>query len=236
MARHDSRFHEFTAPASSSGASFFAWQRRARNKWLVMNRKGPWEGYRRQVKPIVSFSPSFARAISSKERRLGTRQGEIHSNLMDRIGPIRKVSKKQVHLLRWTTFPGRAGWNFGWMDRALTPSWFFPNLSTFLGCSCCTDQYSWYVAAKALVLSLRSVWCHSNHVKAHASDATIIARFASTRSSGTQVLLAGNLFTQENGSKACSKLSTRRVVGKIRMLAKPRNPCKLSLFRFHSSA
>ena len=33
--------------ASSSGASFFAWQRRARNEWLVMNRKGPWEGYRR---------------------------------------------------------------------------------------------------------------------------------------------------------------------------------------------
>ena len=26
--------------ASSSGASFFAWQRRARNEWLVMNRKG----------------------------------------------------------------------------------------------------------------------------------------------------------------------------------------------------
>ena len=37
-------------PASSSGASFFAWQRRARNEWLVMNRKGPWEGYRRQAK------------------------------------------------------------------------------------------------------------------------------------------------------------------------------------------
>ena len=125
-----------------------------------------------------------------------------------------------------------------WLNgsRPMTPSWFFPNLSTFLGCSCCTDQYSWYVAAKALVLSLRSVWCHSNHVKAHASDATIIVRFASTRSSCTQVLLAGNLFTQENESKACSKLSTRRVVGKIRMLAKPRNPCKLSLFRFHSSA
>ena len=36
--------------ASSSGASFFAWQRRARNEWLVMIRKGPWEGYRRQAK------------------------------------------------------------------------------------------------------------------------------------------------------------------------------------------
>ena len=28
----------------------------------------------------------------------------------------------------------------------------------------------WYVASKALVLSSRSLWCHSNHVKAHASD------------------------------------------------------------------
>ena len=36
--------------ASSSGASFFAWQRRARNEWLVMNRKGKCEGYRRQAK------------------------------------------------------------------------------------------------------------------------------------------------------------------------------------------
>ena len=61
-------------PASSSGASFFARQRRARNEWLVMNRKEPWEGYRRQVKPVVSFPPSVARTFSSKERRLGTRQ------------------------------------------------------------------------------------------------------------------------------------------------------------------
>ena len=48
--------------------------------------------------------------------------------------------------------------------------------------------YAWCVAAKALVLSSRSVWCHSNHVKAHARDATIIVRFASARSSGTQVV------------------------------------------------
>ena len=38
---------------------------------------------------------------------------------MDRFGPTGKVSKKRVHLLRWTTFPGRTGWNFGWKDRAL---------------------------------------------------------------------------------------------------------------------
>ena len=72
-----------------------------------MNRKGPWEGYRRQAPsgilvpspsflghvvgrlqikpsgsgdenvkqvPTVSFSTSFARTFSSRERRLGTRQ------------------------------------------------------------------------------------------------------------------------------------------------------------------
>ena len=44
-----------------------------------MNRKEPWEGYRRQAKrvlPVVSFPLSFARTFSSKERRLGTRQGK----------------------------------------------------------------------------------------------------------------------------------------------------------------
>ena len=38
---------------------------------------------------------------------------------MVRFGPTGKVSKKQVHLLRWSSFPGRTGLNFGWMDRAL---------------------------------------------------------------------------------------------------------------------
>ena len=45
-----------------------------KREWLVMNRKGPWEGYRRQAKPVVSFPPSFARIFSSREGRLGTRQ------------------------------------------------------------------------------------------------------------------------------------------------------------------
>ena len=65
------QFYEwYIFPASSSGASFFAWQRRARNEWLVMNRKGPWEGYRRQAKrlpDLVSFS-------WQKSRFLGTAQ------------------------------------------------------------------------------------------------------------------------------------------------------------------
>ena len=37
---------------------------------------------------------------------------------MDRFGPTGKVSKKPVHLLRWSSFPGRTGLNFGWMDCA----------------------------------------------------------------------------------------------------------------------
>ena len=40
-------------------------------------------------------------------------------NTMDRFGPTGKVSNKLVHLLRWSSFPGRTGWNFGWMDRAI---------------------------------------------------------------------------------------------------------------------
>ena len=40
-------------------------------------------------------------------------------NSVDRFGPTGKVSKKLAHLFRWTTFPGRTGRNFGWMDRAL---------------------------------------------------------------------------------------------------------------------
>ena len=34
-------------------------------------------------------------------------------NSMDRFGPTGKVSKKQVHLLRWSSFPGRTGLNVG---------------------------------------------------------------------------------------------------------------------------
>ena len=39
-------------------------------------------------------------------------------NLMDRFGPTEKVSKKRVRE-RQTTFSGRTGWIFGWMDRAV---------------------------------------------------------------------------------------------------------------------
>ena len=116
--------------------------------------------------------------------------------------------------------------------------------------SCENALYAWYVAAKAVALSLRSVWCHINHVNAHASDATIInyIRFASTRSSGTHctapakgetvqfALPAWNPFIQESESRDCSQLSAECVFGKIGVLAKSRNRCRLSIFGFHYSA
>ena len=55
----------------------------SRGERLVMNRKGPWEGYRRQAKPVVSFPPSFARTFSSRERDVWVRgRGrDVHSLL-----------------------------------------------------------------------------------------------------------------------------------------------------------
>ena len=54
-----------------------------------------------------------------------------------------------------------------------------------------------YVAAKALVLSLKFVWCHGHHVNTHASDATIITLLHSiihVRYRYTSTLLNGKLF------------------------------------------
>ena len=63
--------------------------------------------------------PQSSLIISIWRGRLGARSIQpkfpeisVH-NSMDRFGPTGKVSKKRVHLLRWTTFPGRTGWNFG---------------------------------------------------------------------------------------------------------------------------
>ena len=47
---------------------------------------------------------------------------------------------------------------------------------------------------------------------------------------------AWNLFTQDNKTKAWSHLSGGHFFGKVRVLTKSRNRCKLSLFRFHCSA
>ena len=65
-----------------------------------------------KVKIAWFYEYSWARSIQPKFPEISVQ------NSMDRFGPTGKVSKKRVHLLRWTTFPGRTGWNFGWMDRA----------------------------------------------------------------------------------------------------------------------
>ena len=55
-----------------------------------------------------------SRLMTHRARSIQPKFPEISvQNSMDRFGPTGKVSKKRVHLLRWTTFPGRTGWNFG---------------------------------------------------------------------------------------------------------------------------
>ena len=54
---------------------------------------------------VVSLS--WARSIQPKFPEISVQ------NSMDRFGPTGKVAKKRAHLLRWATFPGRTGWNFG---------------------------------------------------------------------------------------------------------------------------
>ena len=63
--------------------------------------------------PVVKdINKNGARSIQPKFPEI------LVQNSMDRFGPTGKVSKKLVHLLRWTTSPGQTGLNFGWMDRA----------------------------------------------------------------------------------------------------------------------
>ena len=45
-----------------------------KRKWLVMNRRGPWEGY---ISPFVSFPPSFERTFSSRERKTSRYEAEL---------------------------------------------------------------------------------------------------------------------------------------------------------------
>ena len=59
----------------------------------MINRKGPWEGYRRQVKRRLArrlLPPSFARSFIERERRLGTKQVRGASYVVE-IKPWRLV-------------------------------------------------------------------------------------------------------------------------------------------------
>ena len=68
----------------------------------------------------VQVLPARARALDvNNNPSIQSNFPEISvQNSMDRFGPTGKVSKKRVHLLRWSSFPRRTGWNFGWIDRA----------------------------------------------------------------------------------------------------------------------
>ena len=75
------------------------------------------------TRPILSVWISI---YSFRARSIQPKFPEISvQNSMDRFGPTGKVSKKQVHLLRWSSFPGRTGLNFGWMDRALSDTYMY---------------------------------------------------------------------------------------------------------------
>ena len=53
-------------------------------------------------------------SVTPRARYIQPKFPEISvQNSMDQFGPTGKVSKKRVHLLRWTTFPCRTGWSFG---------------------------------------------------------------------------------------------------------------------------
>ena len=66
---------------------------------------------------VICINPAFTKMIDGTEKP--KIPCAIHSiKISGNFGPTGKVSKKLVHLSRWTTFPGRTDWNFGWMDRA----------------------------------------------------------------------------------------------------------------------
>ena len=72
---------------------------------------------------------SFHDAGLSRQYSMGANFRKFRSKT---FGPTGKVSKQRFRLMRWTTFPGRIGWNFVWMDRA---PWFKNILSHSLEAS-----------------------------------------------------------------------------------------------------
>ena len=68
---------------------------------------------------VIRMTKTGSQGMNKRARSIQPNFPEISvQNSMDRFGPTGKVSKKRVHLLRWSSFSGRTGWNFGWMDRA----------------------------------------------------------------------------------------------------------------------
>ena len=125
-------------PPSSQGAVNLPWTvsglslllRRFVFRKVVMSRKGPWEGYRRQATPVVSFPPYFARAretsgfVCSMSISLSflapTSSIDLNSN-----------NKKLIKWLRWSNR----------FEQRKKPSW-FATPSEFLGAEARYTKYS----------------------------------------------------------------------------------------------
>ena len=83
---------------------------------------------------IELASPTALTTRSRWARSIQPKFSEISvQNSMDRFGPTGKVSNKLVHLLRWTTFPGRTGRNYSiWKSEILREiGSFWENASIF---------------------------------------------------------------------------------------------------------
>ena len=122
-------------------------------------------------RPLVIFSLLSTRAILRSSERL-KQASTYHEN---------------TPLSNWGRLKEPADYSWSAVLHSLYSD-VFPKSVHILGMLLLYRLICMVCGREALVLSSRSVWCHSNHVKAHARDATIIVRFASTRSSGTQVL------------------------------------------------
>ena len=120
---------------------------------------------------------------------------------------------------------------------------FLQNLSTFLGYPSSANQYAWYLAVKALVLRLRSIWCpHWNHMNVNfriTRNNICSIRNANTSISGIHVtfcsimyqrqfaLPAGNLFTKRirvAPDLSSVRFSARRAFGKTEVIAERIHP------------
>ena len=122
-------------------------------------------------RPLVIFSLLSTRAILRSSERL-KQASTYHEN---------------TSLSSWGRLKEPADYSWSAVLHSLY-SEVFPKSVHILGMLLLYRLICMVCGREALVLSSRSFWCHSNHVKAAARDATIIVRFGSARSSGTQVV------------------------------------------------
>ena len=122
-------------------------------------------------RPLVIFSLLSTRAILRSSERL-KQASTYHEN---------------TPLSNWGRLKEPADYSWSAVLHSLYSD-VFPKSVHILGMLLLYRLICMVYGREALVLSSRSVWFHSNHVKAPARDATIIVRFASARSSGTQVV------------------------------------------------